>query len=199
MAQAHRQRARVRTPGAVAAPRRDGNGQATLRRERVVPPASEQTRRERGGGRLRAVGWRPVTALLLSIAGLGDSLYLTIEHYTGNHSLVCSTSSVVNCEKVTTSPESSVFGVPVALLGAIFFVAMVAINLPPLWKSTRAWIAWLRLAMVVGGMGFVVYLLYSELFSIKAICLWCTGVHVVTFFLFVVVVSSLPALSVARE
>lgn len=199
MAQTHRQRARVRTPGAVAAPRRSGNGQGTMRRERAVGRPRDEGRDERGPGRLRALGWRPITALVLSIAGLGDALYLTVEHFTGNHTLVCSASSVVNCEKVTTSPESYVFGIPVALLGAIFFVAMLVVNLPQLWRASQQWIVWLRLGMVVGGMGFVIYLLYSELFSIKAICLWCTGVHVVTFLLFVLVVSSLPALSTARE
>ena len=35
----------------------------------------------------------------------------------------------------------------------------------------------------------------AELFSIKAICLWCTGVHVTTFFLFVLVVVSFPLMS----
>jgi uncharacterized membrane protein len=51
-------------------------------------------------------------------------------------------------------------------------------------------VARVRLAMVVGGMGFVIYLLSAELFSIKAICLWCTSVHVVTFLLFILVVTS---------
>jgi uncharacterized membrane protein len=143
-------------------------------------------------------GWRPITAFVLSIAGFGDSMYLTIEHYTGNSALVCSANSVVDCLKVTTSPESKVFGIPVALLGLVFFTAMLVINAPPMWRSSIPWVAWARLAMVVGGMGFVIYLLYSELFSIKAICLWCTGVHVVTFLLFVLVVSSAQYMFGAR-
>jgi uncharacterized membrane protein len=40
----------------------------------------------------------------------------------------------------------------------------------------------------------VVYLVTTALFTIKKICLWCTGVHVVTFALFVIVVTSTPAL-----
>jgi uncharacterized membrane protein len=137
--------------------------------------------------------------LLLCIAGFGDSFYLTIEHFTGNGSLVCSATSTINCLKVTTSPQSMVFGAPVALLGLIFFTVMLPINLPLAWRTPLRWVAWLRLAMVVGGIGFVVYLLYSELFTIKAICLWCTGVHIVTFLLFVLVVSSTPALLARRD
>lgn len=33
-------------------------------------------------------------------------------------------------------------------------------------------------------MGFVVYLVSAELFEVGAICLWCTGVHVIMFVIF---------------
>ena len=54
--------------------------------------------------------------------------------------------------------------------------------------------AWLRLAMAVSGIGFVLYLIYAELFIIKAICEYCTGVHIVTFALFVLVVATFPSM-----
>lgn len=142
-------------------------------------------------------GW---VALLVSLAGFGDSLYLTIDHFRGTVP-VCAANGIVDCAKVTTSAQSEVFGVlPVALLGLIFFTALVAINLPPLWQL-RSQIGRLllygRLALVLGGMGMVIYLLYAELFSIKAICLWCTGVHVLTFILFVLVVVTFPTMASA--
>ncbi|HLX89252.1 MAG TPA: vitamin K epoxide reductase family protein [Acidimicrobiales bacterium] len=146
-----------------------------------------------GGEPKRWWGW---AALGLSLAGLGDSLYLTIEHFRGTVP-ICAANSVVDCAKVTTSPESEIFGVlPVALLGLLFFVALVTVTLPPWWRlegRTGELLAWARLALVVSGMGMVVYLLYAELFSIKAICLWCTGVHVITFLLFVLVVATFPS------
>ncbi|MHB8329788.1 MAG: vitamin K epoxide reductase family protein [Acidimicrobiales bacterium] len=138
--------------------------------------------------------WQVVVALVLSAAGFGDALYLTIDHFTGALP-VCSASGLIDCAKVTTSAQSELFGAPVALLGRICFTAMLLINLPPLWRTGRVEVAWARLAMVVGGMGFVVYLLVTELFTIKAICLWCTGVHVVTFALFVLVVATFPAVA----
>ena len=55
--------------------------------------------------------------------------------------------------------------------------------------------SWARLAMAVSGVGFVLYLLAAELFSIKAICLWCTGVHIDTFILFVLIVTSFPTMT----
>jgi uncharacterized membrane protein len=38
---------------------------------------------------------------------------------------------------------------------------------------------------MIVGIGFVLYLLYAELFDIGSICLYCTSVHVITFVLFV--------------
>jgi uncharacterized membrane protein len=139
--------------------------------------------------------WRPVAAFLLSLVGFGLSMYLTIEHFQNGH-LPCPANTTISCLKVTTSSVAEVFGIfPVALLGLIFYTAMIPIMWPRLWYVRQQWVSWARLAMVVGGMGFVLYLLAEELFSIKAICLWCTGVHVTTFFIFVLVVSSLPSFS----
>jgi uncharacterized membrane protein len=46
---------------------------------------------------------------------------------------------------------------------------------------------------MVVGIVFVLYLVYTELFTIKAICLWCTSVHVITFALFVLIMFSAAA------
>jgi len=133
-------------------------------------------------------------ALALSAVGLGIATYLTVDHYTGTLP-VCSASGVVDCAKVTTSPQSVVLGIPVAVLGLAYFVVMTALNLPAAWRSERMAVGWARLLWSLVGMGMVLYLLSAELFAIKAICLWCTGVHVVTFALFVLVLASFPALA----
>ena len=140
-------------------------------------------------------GW---TALVLSLAGFGVSLYLTIDHFQGTVP-ICAANGIVDCAKVTTSPESEIFGVlPVALLGLLFYTALIGINLPPLWHWRGAAgriLSYARLALAVIGIGTVFYLLYAELFSIKAICLWCTGVHVITFLMFVLVVATFPVMA----
>ncbi len=46
----------------------------------------------------------------------------------------------------------------------------------------------IRLGSVVIGIIFVLYLIYTELVTLRAICLWCTSVHVVTFLLFVLLI-----------
>lgn len=130
--------------------------------------------------------WLPLTATLVAIAGIGVSTYLTITHFYPSV-LACSATGAINCEAVTTSAQSRFLGVPVAFLGLAWFVAMLALNLPPAWRSERAWVVPLRLAMVVGGMCFALYLISAELLIINAICIWCTCAHVLTFILFVLV------------
>jgi uncharacterized membrane protein len=160
----------------------------------AVPVA--QTATGPGRGLLRAVwspfrsmGALPLATLILSLYGLGASIYLTIAHYLDNSILVCSDKGVINCAKVTTSPESMVFGIfPVAVLGLAFYVFMVAVNSPWGWRLDWPVVRWLRLGSVIVGMGFVLYLIYAEVDVIHAICLWCTSVHVATFLIFALLI-----------
>ena len=166
-----------RGPGARPAPTRG--------RVQVAEPSAAGAAQERYG----APPWIQWTALGLSLAGLGVSIYLTIIHFVSPGLLLCSANGTINCEKVLTSPEAMVFGVfPVAVLGLAFYVFMVAINSPWAWRSPLPVIWWARLAGAVAGMGFVLYLIYAEVIQIGNICLWCTSVHAITFLLFVLLV-----------
>jgi uncharacterized membrane protein len=135
--------------------------------------------------------WRSRLALVLSLGGLGIATYLTIAHF-GHVALVCSNSGAINCQKVTTSAQSYFLHIPVAMLGLGFYVAMTALNLPVAWRSADRRVHIARLALLVVGMCFALYLVSAELLLIGAICLWCTGVHLVTFSLFVLVVQTVP-------
>jgi len=143
-----------------------------------------------GGGRSgggAAPAWVWLAALALAVAGLGVAVYLTVEHYTAATTLACPERGTVNCQKVTTSAQSRFLGVPVAVWGLSYFVGMVALNLPWAWRARRPAVRWGRLAAATGGVLFVFWLLYAELFVIDAICLWCTAVHVLAVALFAVV------------
>ncbi len=128
--------------------------------------------------------WMQITTFVLALAGLGVSVYLTISHF-AKVPLACSESGLVNCAKVTTSPQSYVFGIPVAVLGLAFFVFVAAIMSPWAWQAARREVHLLRIASMVVGIGMVIYLVYAEFIIIGSICLYCTGVHVITFVLFV--------------
>jgi uncharacterized membrane protein len=128
--------------------------------------------------------WMQFLTFGLALAGLGVSIYLTVAHFTESTLAGCSENGAINCTKVTTSPQSYVFGIPVAVLGLAFYLAVVALMSPWAWRSNRREIHLIRLASLVVGIGFVLYLLYAELFTIGAICLYCTSVHAITFVLF---------------
>ncbi len=171
---------------------RSGSGNSAGRR----PPANGA--RSQGRGRRDVVppvpaaepegpaAWLRWATFGLAILGLAASAYLTYTHFTDSALAGCTeTSGAVNCGKVTTSPQSVVFGIPVAILGLAFYVFLVAIMSPFAWRSRRREIALVRMLSLVVGIGFVLYLLYAELFQIGAICLYCTSVHIITFLLFV--------------
>ena len=137
--------------------------------------------------------WVPPVTWVLSLAGLAISGYLTFTHFAGNQYLACSDSGVVNCGVVTTSAQSYFLGVPVAVLGLASFVVFSLINSPWAWRSKSYALHVGRVVLSVGAMFFVLWLLYAELMIINNICLYCTGVHVVTFALFVVMMRVAPA------
>ena len=127
-----------------------------------------------------------IAAPLLCLAGIGVAAYLTIAHYNAKVILACPETGIVNCAKVTESPQSAILGVPVALLGLLFFVAITPLHLPAAWRSESALLRRARVAAAVAGILTVLYLVYTELFTLDALCLWCTAVHAITFLLFVV-------------
>ena len=200
--------AQVKAGTAVKTPAGSTNGSATVKAA-GSPRTAGASRNGTGGGNVQTRGgsraavprqelagpgsaagpavplWMQLATFLLALAGLGVSIYLTIAHFTESALLGCSESGLVNCTKVTTSPQSYVFGIPVAVLGLAFYLFAVAIMSPWAWQASRREVHLLRIASLVVGMGFVLYLIYAELFIIGSICLYCTSVHAITFVLFV--------------
>ncbi|MGH3244722.1 MAG: vitamin K epoxide reductase family protein [Trebonia sp.] len=149
--------------------------------------------------------WLQIVSFVLAIVGLAISAYETYAHFNGSHLAGCPTGGggTFNCTAVITSPQSMVFGVlPVAVLGLAFYVAAVPLFFPSAWTPgiqrffPRRWriqprlVDVVRLGSVVVGMGFVMYLIYAELYQIGDVCEYCTGVHIVTFLLFCITVFS---------
>ena len=119
------------------------------------------------------------------------SSYETWAHFNGSHLLACTGNGSENCTAVITSSQSMVFGViPVAILGLLFYVFAVAIMSPWAWQIRRREVGLLRLGSMILGMGFVMYLIYAELYQIGSWCLYCTSVHIITFLLFCITIVS---------
>jgi uncharacterized membrane protein len=69
---------------------------------------------------------------------------------------------------------------------------MAALNSPWAWRARARWIHVARFALSIVSMCFVLWLIYAEIEIIGAICLYCTGVHLVTFTLLIVLTRVSP-------
>jgi uncharacterized membrane protein len=135
--------------------------------------------------RARSVDGAGRASFVIALLGLAVSVYLTVEHFTSSATLACPETGTINCQKVTTSSWSHIGPVPVAVLGLVFFAAMVVLCSPPAWR--RPVLSPLRLVGAVVGVLSALGLVYVELFEVDAICLWCTAVHVCALALLVAV------------
>lgn len=130
--------------------------------------------------------WPAAVGLALCSLGFAVAAYLTYEHYTSSTSLTCPAGGgAVNCLKVTTSIYSKIHGVPVAVLGLVFFAVMAVLQTPQAWRSDRWALRVARVLWSLVGVATALVLIYDELFRIDAICLWCTSVHGLTLLLFI--------------
>jgi len=110
---------------------------------------------------------RRAPAAVVAVAGLAIATYLTVLHYAGA-APVCAIAH--GCEVVQKSTYSTLAGVPVALLGAAGYLALLA----TLVRDTEASrMAGAFVALV--GLGFSAWLTYVEVFRLEAICIWCVG------------------------
>ncbi len=107
-----------------------------------------------------------ITLIVLTVIGLGIASYLTYVHYAG---IKPACTAGESCTKVQTSIYSKLVGVPVALIGLLGYIAILASLLAPETETTRL----ATMAFTLVGFGFSAYLTYRELFSIHAICEWC--------------------------
>lgn len=140
----------------------------------------------------RVPTWAVATTFVLSLIGLALATYLTITHFEPQD-LFCAGNGFINCGAVTTSAQSRLLGIPVAFLGLGTYVVMTALNSPWGWRAKNYWIHVARFVIAILSMCFVLWLIFAELIIIDNLCLYCTGVHVVTFALFVVLVRVSPA------
>jgi uncharacterized membrane protein len=112
------------------------------------------------------------TLIVLAAVGLCIASYLTYVHYAG---IKPACTAGESCTKVQTSVYSELAGVPVALMGLLGYIAILASLLAPAGESSRL----ATMALTFVGFAFSAYLTYRELFSIHAVCEWCASSAVI--------------------
>ena len=127
-----------------------------------------------------------ITAIV-SLIGLADSIYLTVEHLSGR-SVRCTI--VSGCSEVLSSPYASVRGIPLAAIGGIaYFTVFSLATLAAFGYRGMGQL----LTLVVGAMFLTtLWLLYLQAFVIGHFCQFCLLSALVTTTLMVLVIASLP-------
>ena len=132
-----------------------------------------------------------IVLLLLALAGVGIAVYLTTVHYE-HVPLLCSSSGIVDCQRVTSSAYSVIPGttIPITVpgIGWAAVSALLAIlelrspHSPAFYRRLIvAHMVWSLLALL-----FVLYLVYAEIVLLRTICAWCTGLHIIILLTFLI-------------
>ena len=125
---------------------------------------------------------------LVSLIGLADSIYLTVEHVSGR-SVRCTI--VSGCSEVLSSPYATVRGIPLAAIGAIaYFIVFSLATLAAFgYKGVGKLLPLIVAAMFLT----TLWLLYLQAFVIGHFCQFCLLSALVTTTLMGLVIAALRA------
>jgi uncharacterized membrane protein len=124
-------------------------------------------------------------AMFVSLVGLGDALYLTVEHLAGR-SVRCTVTS--GCSAVLSSSYAAVAGIPTAAFGALAYFAAFSFATLAVFGYNRARTL---LALTVAPMVVTtLWLLYVQAFVLRAYCEFCLLSSAMTLILTGVVIAA---------
>lgn len=131
------------------------------------------------------VTWSYLIAALLSLVGLADAIYLTVQHLTGE-SLRCTVIS--GCSEVLSSPYAQVGPFPLAAIGAVAYFTFFSLATLAAFGYQSA----VPLLRILLAMMFLttLWLLYLQAFVIRHFCQYCLLSAAVTIVLTILVVIS---------
>ena len=135
-------------------------------------------------------------AIILAIGGAVDSAYLAWLKITGS---VAACSNIGDCEAVNSSRYAEIAGIPIAVLGLLGYLAILAVILLELRRP--GWSEGLRLAFfgfTLAGTLYSIYLTYVEVAILRAICPFCVVSAVIMLGLFIIALFRLRALTASE-
>jgi len=126
--------------------------------------------------------------VLLALAGLFDSIYLSVHHYLVytdiGYESFCAISRAINCDTVSQSPYSIFLGVPVAVWGVAGYLFCL-ILLPFAWSASagkkRMWPLIFSVSSVFSLIS-IVFAVISNLY-IRSYCIMCIASYGINFLL----------------
>lgn len=112
--------------------------------------------------------WIPIALIIIALIGFADAAYLTVEHYQ-NKIPPC---AIGGCETVLTSEYSQIIGIPVSLVGSVYYLILLILLFLFLDTKKEIFLRIPKLLSILGALasfGFV----YVMVFVIKEFCPYC--------------------------
>lgn len=116
----------------------------------------------------KSIAWPYLVTAVLSLVGLGDALYLTVQDLTGQ-SLRCTI--VAGCSEVLSSPYAHIGRMPLAVLGAVAYFTVFSLSILAAFGYLFA--RPLLKALIVVMFLMTLWLLYLQAFVIHHFCQYC--------------------------
>ncbi len=132
---------------------------------------------------------------LLSVAGVATMAYLVYLHYAYGKESFCNIGEGLSCELVNQSLYSEIFGIPVSILGVLYFLAVFIFSVFRFNEKTLKQIAFVTIVFL----GPSVYLTLIEIFVLENICVLCEGSKVLMLLIIGVVVYVLRPVSLGKN
>lgn len=125
--------------------------------------------------------WLTGAILIVAFLGFVDASFLMAEHYL---KMVPPCFIVQGCDTVTTSSYSKIFGIPVATLGALYYVTVLILAM---YYADKKKALTLKALHGITFIGFLMSLwfLYAQAFIIKAWCMYCLFSAITSITLFI--------------
>ncbi|MFC1655744.1 vitamin K epoxide reductase family protein [Patescibacteria group bacterium] len=122
------------------------------------------------------------------LVNIGFSVYLAYEFYYPDESSVCSINAIFDCISVAKSGYAVLFGIPIAILGVLFYVGLFALTVALLAgfpfnkihkKFTKSLVYMALRFLVYFGVLFSLALTYIEAFVIHVYCPFCVAQQII--------------------
>ncbi len=123
----------------------------------------------------------PYFLLLLSFLGFLDSTFLAVLHYK-NITPPCTITQ--GCEKVLSSEFATIYGIPISVLGSIYFFLLIILCVL-LLQNNKAWIKKTLFILTALGTIAAIVLLYIQLAILNSLCQYCFLVELIIFMLLI--------------
>jgi len=121
-------------------------------------------------------------SIVLAVLGFLVAVYMTVYKMTDSQTMCLGNGG---CSVVNNSVYSEVYGVPVALVGAVGYAAILAVlTLSGRWSLLRQNATLLIFGLCLAGFLFTAYLIYVEIALIRAVCPFCVASQVIMTLLF---------------